>query len=76
MLGMGQSVGFLGLVGMLGGLMNGSSTGNMAIASATGKAWLQAINKYIIAEIDKRVTTSNKGIGTKYNRIDVQQTQN
>jgi len=76
MLGMGQSVGFLGLVGMLGGLMNGSSTGNMAIASATGKAWLQAINKYIIAEIDKRVTTSNKGIGTKYNGIDVQQTQN
>jgi len=43
-LGMGQSVGLFGLVGMLSGLANISSTGSMAIALATRKAWLQAIN--------------------------------
>jgi len=35
-----------------------------------------AVGKYIIAKIDKKVTTSSKGIGTEYNGIDVQQTQN
>jgi len=33
-----------------------------------------AVGEYIIAEIDKKVSTSSKGIGTKYNGIDVQQT--
>jgi len=32
-----------------------------------------AVADFIISEIDKRVSTSNKGIGTKYNGVDILQ---
>ncbi len=35
---------------------------------------LIAIHEYIISKIDKRVSTSGKGIGTKYNGVDILQT--
>jgi len=34
-----------------------------------------AVADYIISEIDKHVSTSNKGIGTKYNGVDILQTR-
>ncbi len=43
---------------------------DFAIASDTTVA-----ADYIISEIDKRVSTSNKGIGTKYNGVDILQTR-
>jgi len=55
MLGMDQSVGFFGSVGMLGSSIDESSTGDMAIALATGNAWLQAINNFHKLTIDHTV---------------------
>jgi len=43
---------------------------DFAIASDT-----PAVANYIISEIDKCVSTSNKGIGTKYNGVDILQTR-
>ena len=34
------------------------------------------VGEYIISEIDKHVSTSSKGIGAKYNGIDILQTHN
>jgi len=44
---------------------------DFAIASDTTD-----VADFIISEIDKRVSTSNKGIGTKYNGVDILQTHN
>jgi len=43
---------------------------DFAIASDTA-----AVANYIIYEIDKHVCTSNKGIGTQYNGVDILQTR-
>jgi len=44
---------------------------DFAIASDTTN-----VADFIISKIDKRVSTSNKGIGTKYNGVDILQTHN
>ena len=43
---------------------------DFAIASDT-----MAVAEYIVSEIDKRVSTTSKGIGTKYNGVDILQTR-